>query len=64
METITVDITADGALHIDAEGFQGSSCTEATRFLEAALGRIAARHKKPEFNARVRTSQKLGRRDR
>ena len=64
MKTIIVDIGPDGAVNINAEGFRGSDCTEATRFLETALGLIQQRQHKPEYNARVRTSQKLGRRDR
>ena len=61
MKAIIVDIDSNGAVSINAEGFRGSTCVDATRFLETALGVIQERHKKPEYNARVRTSQRLGR---
>ena len=37
-QEIHVDIAPDGALAIDAVGFTGPDCDQATRFLEEALG--------------------------
>ena len=37
-ERIDVWISPEGAITIDAVGYTGSSCEEATRFLEEALG--------------------------
>jgi len=38
MKTIEVVITTDGQTQLETKGFAGSSCQEASRFLEAALG--------------------------
>ena len=40
-QTIHVDIAPDGSLKIDAVGFTGADCEQATRFLEDALGQVA-----------------------
>lgn len=39
-EHIEVWISPEGAITIDAKGFTGSSCEDATRFLEEELGTI------------------------
>lgn len=49
MRQIKVDIGPDGAVTIDAVGFSGSDCEEATRFLEDALGDVCERRRKPEY---------------
>ena len=49
MEQIFVDIGPDGAVQIDAVGFSGPDCEQATRFLEEALGATVQRRKKPEY---------------
>ena len=64
MEQITVDITPDGAVSIDAVGFSGADCEQATRFLEKALGQVSRRAKKPEYwqqSAVRKQTQQLGR---
>lgn len=50
MEELIVDIAPDGEIKIDALGFEGTSCEEATRELEAALGVVTDRDQKPEYN--------------
>ena len=63
MQTINVDIAPDGSVKIDAVGFSGPDCEQATRFLEEALGDVTDKHHKPEYhqhNVR-RQSQRLGR---
>ena len=49
MERITMDIAPDGGVVIDAVGFSGPDCEQATRFLEEALGATVQRRKKPEY---------------
>jgi hypothetical protein len=59
---IEVIVSPTGDIAIDAVGFKGSDCGKATRFLEEALGTVARRNKKAEFNqARPqRLQQKAG----
>jgi hypothetical protein len=59
MKTIEVIIGPDGSLKIDAVGFQGADCERATAFLEKALGRVSAKHKKPERYRRTLTQQQV-----
>lgn len=60
--TIEILIAPDGKLTIDAIGFKGADCDQATKFLETALGLTAAKQRKPEFhqNTRRQTQQRLG----
>jgi Protein of unknown function (DUF2997) len=56
--TIEIIISPTGDIQIDAVGFKGPDCEQATQFLEEALGVIAQTVKKPEFNQRnIRTNQ-------
>ncbi len=48
-EEITVTIDSQGKVTIEAEGFAGSSCTDATAQLEEALGVNPERSFKPEY---------------
>jgi hypothetical protein len=41
--SLEVLIAPDGTLTIDALGFKGADCDQATKFLEQALGLIAGR---------------------
>ncbi len=60
--SIQVIIAADGALSIDAVGFKGADCDQATKFLEQALGVAAVKRRKPEYHqaARRQNQQMLG----
>ena len=62
MKRIDIDIAPDGSIAIDAVGFSGPDCEEATRFLEEALGEPASRQRKPEYRQRAtaRSRQRLG----
>lgn len=60
-KTIEVIVQIDGTLKIDAVGFQGAGCEQATRFLEEALGQETGRKRKPDFHKRARTRQRVGR---
>ena len=60
--SIEVIVNADGSLVVDAIGFKGPDCEKATRFLEEALGRIAAKQRKPAYSERNQThrQQRVG----
>ena len=62
MKRIDIDIGPDGSIAIDAVGFSGPDCEEATRFLEEALGEPASRQHKPEYRQRASAQrrQQLG----
>ena len=53
MKRIDIDIGPDGSIAIDAVGFSGPDCEEATRFFEEALGEPASRQHKPEYRQRA-----------
>jgi len=48
--TIEIIIGTTGEIQIDAVGFKGPDCEQATRFLEEALGAVGQKVKKPEYN--------------
>jgi len=60
--TIEIIILASGEIQIDAVGFKGLDCEQATRFLEEALGNLGQKTKKPEYHQRARKThqQRLG----
>lgn len=51
--TIEIEFSPDGDIKIEAKNFQGADCEKATRFLEQALGKVATRTKKPEYDAQA-----------
>ena len=59
---IEIIVHPDGSLQIDAHGFKGKSCLEATAFLEHALGEVKDYKTKPEYNQGVshRCHQRVG----
>ncbi len=61
--TIEVTIGPDGSVKIDAVGFSGQTCEQATAFLEQALGPVTGKRRKPEYYRRavVRKQQRIGR---
>jgi len=65
MKRINIDIGPDGTLTIDAAGFSGPDCEQATKFLEDALGNTVSRTLKPEHRRRavVQRRQELGNRE-
>ena len=56
-KTIEVSVSPAGAISIEAEGYTGSGCEDATRFLEEALGLPGKRTRKAEFYRRERTTK-------
>ena len=49
MKTIEVTISAAGAATVETKGFAGTTCTDASKFLEQALGRTTADRKTVEY---------------
>ena len=60
--TIEIMIAPNGELQIDAVGFKGADCEQATKFLEQALGVVGQKRKKPEYHQQARKTnvQRLG----
>ncbi|MDF1862596.1 MAG: DUF2997 domain-containing protein [Verrucomicrobiales bacterium] len=54
-EHIDVWISPEGAITIDAVGFRGSSCEEATRFLEEGLGMVGRKQRTRDYYRKNRT---------
>lgn len=48
MKKIIVKILPDGTMTVEAEGYTGNSCEEATKFLKA-LGEVTGENNKPEY---------------
>ncbi len=60
---IVVRVAPDGALTVEADGFQGKDCEAATRAIEEALGKRTGRTLKPEHRhggLSVQQQQSLG----
>jgi len=49
MTSIIMIILPDGKAKIETNGFIGSSCREASQFIEQALGQCAGETLKPEY---------------
>ena len=57
---IDVWISPEGAITIDAVGYTGSSCEEATRFLETSLGTVGRKQRSRDYyrkNTRHQSNQ-------
>ena len=52
MKTIEVIVNPDGKANIQAKGFAGASCRQASRFLEQALGTQSQERVTAEFHQR------------
>ncbi|MFV1967368.1 MAG: DUF2997 domain-containing protein [Pirellulaceae bacterium] len=53
----------DGASVVEAKGYRGASCQDATRAIQKALGKVTKNDKTPEFYGQVgaaRTQQRQG----
>jgi len=48
--SIEILVRPDGTLNIDAVGFKGADCEEATKFFETALGVTLQKRHKPEYH--------------
>lgn len=54
-KTVEVTVDAAGQVRVEAFGFAGAGCEQATQFLERALGRKTVQHRKPEYCLSRRT---------
>jgi hypothetical protein len=52
-------VSPEGATSIKTSGFTGSSCKDATRDLERALGVAGREHLQPEYFNRASTDERL-----
>lgn len=59
---IEIIIAPGGGISIDAIGFKGADCEQATKFLEDALGKTTQKRHKPEYTQRARNQarQRVG----
>jgi hypothetical protein len=56
MKTIKVQFAPDGTSKVEAFGFSGKACVDATRAIEAAIGKSSQRTDKKEMHVKaVRT---------
>jgi hypothetical protein len=60
MKSITVEVSPEGEVKIEAAGFRGNSCEKATAALEQAMGLPGKRKHKPEYHAQEGVTQKVG----
>ena len=60
--SIEVIVAPGGGISIDAIGFKGADCDQATKFLEEALGKTTQKRRKPEYQVRNKQQrhQRLG----
>jgi hypothetical protein len=58
-KTIEITVSPEGATSIKTSGFTGSSCRDATRELERALGVSGRESLLPEFYAHVQSGEQL-----
>ena len=56
---IEITVSPEGATSIKTTGFSGSSCRDATRDLERALGASGIEHLLPEYFHRASTAERL-----
>ncbi len=56
---IEITVSPEGTTSIKTAGFTGSSCRDATRDLERALGVSGAEHLLPEFYNQASTGERL-----
>ena len=60
MPQVIIDITPDGETTMEARGFQGAQCKDATSALERALGTTTKDVKTPEYSqAKTKTPNKV-----
>jgi hypothetical protein len=58
MRSIELTFKTDGTTKIEAIGFQGKGCQQATADFEKALGSVTDDRKKPEFYQKQQTTLK------
>ncbi len=61
MKIIEITIASDGSTWVETQGFSGSTCREASRFVEQALGQVTAEALTSEYH-QVEVAQPLDQR--
>ena len=56
-QTIEIIVKSDGQTHIQTKGFTGSSCRQASQFIEQALGQRTGQQLTAEFYQQVSQPQ-------
>jgi hypothetical protein len=56
---IEITVSPEGAVSIKTAGFTGSSCRDATRDIERALGVSGTEHLLPEFYGHTSTGEQV-----
>ena len=59
MKTIEIIVSPQGETRLETKGFAGSSCRDASRLLEQALGTKTNEQLTPEFHAQAVASQQV-----
>jgi hypothetical protein len=59
IKTIEITVTPEGATSIKTSGFTGSSCRDATRDLERALGLAGKESLLPEYYQQAKTGDQI-----
>ena len=58
-KTIEIVVAPNGESRVETQGFRGSACREASRFIEQALGRRTDEQLKTEFYQAAEVAQQL-----
>lgn len=59
-KTIEITVSPQGESKVETKGFTGSSCKEASKFIEQALGEKTGEKLTQEFYQQQTTEQKVG----
>lgn len=58
-EQIIIVVSPDGTTKVETKGFQGSTCKDATKALEQALGTVESETLKPEYHQGGSVARKI-----
>ena len=59
MKNITIIVKPNGKAVVETTGFYGTSCKDASKFLEQALGKRQAESFKPEYYTTINNTQQM-----
>lgn len=59
MKEIIVTIKPDGSIQVEAVGYKGESCKDATKAIEKALGIVSKETLKPEYYEKELVGEKI-----
>ena len=59
MKTITVIVANDGSTKVETHGFTGSTCQQASKFIEEAIGARQSERLTAEFYAQQSSQQQI-----